>query len=61
MGARSFETSALTIPTRCRIPEYGILYSHRRENLKPRKEYVRFEVFMAVTMAVFWDVAMWLL
>jgi hypothetical protein len=29
----SSETSALTRTRRCYIPEYGILHSHRRENL----------------------------
>jgi hypothetical protein len=31
---RSSETSVLTRITRRNIPEYGILHSHRRENLK---------------------------
>jgi hypothetical protein len=30
----SSETAVLTRPTRCHIPEYGIIYSHPRENLK---------------------------
>jgi hypothetical protein len=35
---RSFETSIHTRSTRRHIPEDGILYSHRRENLKSYKE-----------------------
>jgi hypothetical protein len=31
---RYFETSVLTRATRRYIPEYGILHSHRRENLR---------------------------
>jgi hypothetical protein len=31
---RSFETLVLTGATRRNIPEYGILHSHHRENLK---------------------------
>jgi hypothetical protein len=31
---RSSETSVFTRVTRHHIPEYGILHSHRRENLK---------------------------
>jgi hypothetical protein len=31
---RSSKTSVHTRPTRRHIPEYGILHSHRRENLK---------------------------
>jgi hypothetical protein len=31
---RSSETLILTRPIRCRIPEYGVLHSHRRGNLK---------------------------
>jgi hypothetical protein len=31
----SFETSVLTRPTRRNIPEYAILHSHRRENVRP--------------------------
>jgi hypothetical protein len=31
---RSSKTSVLTTATWCRIPEYGILHSHHRENLK---------------------------
>jgi hypothetical protein len=34
---RSSETSVNKIPTRRRIPEDGILHSHRRENLKSHK------------------------
>jgi hypothetical protein len=33
-GKRSFETPVLTRATRLNIPEDGILYSHRRVNLK---------------------------
>jgi hypothetical protein len=46
------------------IPEDTSLHSHRCENLKSYfLEFVRCEVFMAVTMknVIFWDVTMWVL
>jgi hypothetical protein len=40
---RFSETSVHTRSTGCRIPEDGILYSHRRENLK---SYIIFNLFL---------------
>jgi hypothetical protein len=43
MGAiRSSETSVHTRSTRRHIPEYSILHSHRRENLKSYIDEVKF-------------------
>jgi hypothetical protein len=46
----SSETSSVTIAKRRRIPEYGILHSHRSENLK------YYNIF--VKNSVFWNVAL---
>jgi hypothetical protein len=42
-GLRSSETSALIGATRRNIPEYGILHSHRRENLQ---FYIKIKMFL---------------
>jgi hypothetical protein len=50
---RSSETSVNKIPTRCHIPEDGILHSHRRENLKSHKILYAF-LFSVMSLKKLW-------
>jgi hypothetical protein len=57
----SSETSVLTRATRRNMPEYAILHSHRRKNLKSYKDICCFQTFQTSECTVCLDINLYML